>query len=100
MVIGREENVGARRKATGRSKYFETFWTDNWILHPMQQHSQNWSENAKLDGPQEQEAFFNTVDVRFADTIEGHLDLSDNHRYPDNKEYRRGYNRRHAYQPG
>jgi hypothetical protein len=85
VVFGREEKIGTNRKATGRSKYFETFRTDHYIHHLTQQHPQKWSEYSKLDGPQEQEAFFNAVDVPFANTIDAHYDVSGNLRFSINK---------------
>ncbi|KAH9270730.1 hypothetical protein BASA83_007090 [Batrachochytrium salamandrivorans] len=33
LMFGREEKVGAKRKATSRVKYFDCFRTDNYIQH-------------------------------------------------------------------
>jgi hypothetical protein len=48
-----EDTTGTMRKATGRSKYFEMFWTDQYIQHLPQKHSQKSSEYAILDGLQD-----------------------------------------------
>jgi hypothetical protein len=83
VVFGCEEKVGAKREATGRSKYLETFRTDHYIQHLTQQHSQNCSEYVKLNASQEK-LFFNAVDVPFANTIEAHIEASGNIRFPIN----------------
>jgi hypothetical protein len=53
----------------------------HYIQHLTQQHSQNWSEYAKLNASQEK-LFFNAVDVPFANTIEAHVEASGNIRFP------------------
>jgi hypothetical protein len=55
----------------------------HYIQHLTQQHSQNWSEYAKLNASQEK-LFFNAVDVPFANTIEAHVEASGNILFPIN----------------
>ncbi|KAH6582640.1 hypothetical protein BASA60_001827 [Batrachochytrium salamandrivorans] len=74
LMFGREEKVGAKRKATSRVKYFDCFRTDNYIQHLQQQHQWKWAEYDKLQSSAERDMFFNDVQAPFVNTLEAHFE--------------------------
>jgi hypothetical protein len=62
-VFGREEKVGAKKKATSRAKYFDCFRTDNYLQHLQQQHPLQWAEYDSLQSSAERNSFFKEVKV-------------------------------------
>ncbi|KAH6578257.1 hypothetical protein BASA61_003987 [Batrachochytrium salamandrivorans] len=85
IVFGREDKVGAKRKATERTKYFDHFRTDNYMQHLVQQHPKKWSEYEVLKSAEEKEAFFHAVDVPFVSTLAAHFEREGMLRFLINK---------------
>ncbi|KAH6573087.1 hypothetical protein BASA62_003121 [Batrachochytrium salamandrivorans] len=85
IVFGRKDKVGAKRKATERTKYFDHFRTDNYMQHLVQQHPKKWSEYEVLKSAEEKEAFFHAVDVPFVSTLAAHFEREGMLRFLINK---------------
>eukprot|EP00171_Calliarthron_tuberculosum_P016065 IDg16065t1 len=74
--LRRSPAQSAKRKATGRCKYFNTFRTDHYMQHLLQKHPEKWSVYAGIDCEQDKEAFLSTVEVPFANTLDAHFERS------------------------
>jgi hypothetical protein len=74
FIFGREEKVGAKRKATSRAKYFDGFRTDNYLQHLQQQHPLKWAAYEELLSSAERDVFFKEVQVPFVNSLEAHLE--------------------------
>jgi hypothetical protein len=74
IVFGREEKVGAKRKATSRAKYFDCFRTDNYLQHLQQQHPLKWAAYEELLSSAERDVFFKAVQVPFVNNLEAHFE--------------------------
>ena len=85
VVFGREEKVGAKRKATERAMHFDHFRTDNYVQHLLQQHPKKWAEYQALNSAEEKKAFFQAVDVPFVSTLTAHFERESVLRFLINK---------------
>jgi hypothetical protein len=74
IVFGREEKVGAKRKATSRAKHFDCFRTDNYLQHLQQQHPLKWAAYEELLSSAERDVFFKAVPVPFVNSLEAHFE--------------------------
>ena len=85
FTFGREEKVGAKRKATSGLKDFRAFHTRHFMQHLLSQHPIKWSEYSAVTEEGGRDQFFSSVDVPHAGTISAHLDISGTLRIPVNK---------------
>lgn len=77
IAFGREEKVGAKRKAsTDVQGWIRPFRYDNIENHVSGQHPTKWAEYKRIDSRDARLAFFDDVPVAFKNSIKGHFPSS------------------------